>query len=269
MFRASFVYNSWVNLIFGHKDLLQRNHSPLSVLVHEKVFDLDNAEIYEPIMKTSISEELDKTKQSAQSYLDSAFDSYITKTTESFRSSIHDSNLAIKRRYDELLSDVLDISDRFGKGAEFEKTPRYQFINVSLGIFIPTLIKDYVVDPRNGLEHEFTACTEQEALKAYEIARLFIDYTSRYLNGSLIRELEVGFKKNPFQLDTGFDVRFGENTSKQTLKRFLFVYKENGADTGDYFLMDSRHQEYLNLVLALSIEKELDSQNLKNIFSRI
>jgi len=146
---------------------------------------------------------------------------------------------------------------------------KMEFIKDSLGIFIPTLIKDFVVDPRNDLEHAFKSCTEPEAIKACEIARLFIDCTSKYLCRSWIREVEIGFKTNPFVLDTGFDISFGENTSKQTLKRFLFVYSENGANTGDYYLMDSKHSEYLNLVLALSIEKELDVQNIKNIISKI
>jgi len=115
-----------MNLIFGHKDIPQRSHSTLDNLMRSKSFDLDKAETYKPFATLVDSEELNNEKESAQSYLDSALCSYNKKTTESFRACVHDANLAIKRRYDELLTDVLDISDRFDKGGQFEKIKRYE-----------------------------------------------------------------------------------------------------------------------------------------------
>ena len=258
-----------MNLTFGHKDLPQHKSSTLSNLINDKQFNLTEADLSEPAIQTAISETLDKSKESAQSYLEFALDCYKKHTKENYRTCIHNAGLAINRRYDELLSDVLDISHKFGKDGDLERVKKFEFITKSLGIFIPTLIKQYVVDPRNDLEHEFKASTKDESLKSYEIARLFVDYTSKYLEGGLIKSIEVGYMENPFQLGTGFVIRFGENTSKETKKRFLVTYKENAADTGNYFLMDSAHDEYLNLLLELCSTKELNKEAIKDILSKI
>jgi hypothetical protein len=253
-----------MNLIFGHGDLSYRKSPTLGGLIESKQFDLANASLSEPLIKTSISEKLDVTKEPAQSYLEFALDSYDKETPESYRTSIHNAALAINRRYDELLSDILDIGNDNFKGIK-----KFEFITDSLGIFIPTLIKEYVVDPRNDLEHEFKSSTKEEALKAYEIARLFIDYTSKYLDGGLIKEVQLGYEKDPVKLGNGFSIKFGQNTSKETKKRFLFVYREDGSDTGDFFLMDSTHDQYLNLLLELCSTKKLDMQVIKSILLKI
>jgi hypothetical protein len=47
-----------------------------------------------------------------------------------------------------------------------------------VGLGIPDIVRELVINPRNDVEHGYTVCTQQQAKQAFELCKLFLTATS-------------------------------------------------------------------------------------------
>lgn len=177
--------------------------------------------------------------------------------------------IGYKKRYNEILFDTLDLEYSLKNDTKFIGVKKFKFLNEDLGVFIPDLIKDFIVGPRTNIEHEFDYGTREDAIRAYELAKLFVDCTDKYTESGIVNGFSIDDKSNIINIGRGVKVSFGKNTDSQTKKRFIFTYYEDGINTGDYFILTSLHKEYLNLILELFGDKSIDTINIRRILSNI
>lgn len=249
-------------LIFGHKDLVHREHRSIAEMATAVSFDLTLCKFKIPSVRCLMGFEVAENKVSAKKYLKFSLENIQKNNESGFLDSITNSKRAIIRRYDEILSDCLSLQPT--------SKPKFKILTNELGIYIPGLIKDFVIDPRNIFEYEYGIPDNKTAQRAYEVARLFIDSTELVLS-DLIKSIEFGVFEHKFGRENmlrGFDIRFGKHTSKNG-NRFLITYEQDNGATGDYCLIDVDHKSYNNFIFLASkysrAGEDHDGQ-LKNLF---
>jgi len=236
-------------LTFGQKGLVYKQHKSVADLAASVSLDTSLCKLYRPLISISSGLTHETDKVSARKYLQLAGQSVSIDDEAEFLSSITNSKRAVHRRYDEILTDSLSL----------KPTNKFKFnilIN-DIGVYIPDLIKDFVIDPRNVFEHEFKMPGKKSAQGSYEVARLFLDSTE-LLVGNLIRSLELGVFETIVgdfkEMLKGLEVNFGKHTTKEG-NRFLVNYYDEGA-TGDYVIIDMDHNNYKELVfLAIKFSR--------------
>lgn len=231
--------------IFWDKDLIHNKYENLWLLLKIININLDNLIFKESII---ISSTHDTTKKYLSlQFLNWAIEDFNEKTEKWYNNSIQNSKKAIMKRAEEIIVDTL--------GLKLNNWRSITSILINdLQINVPSILKDFIIDPRNLLEHSFNLVDEKQSRIAYEIAELFLDSTEKYLHKDIfLNDVSLWNKedilwKEWYEINsyTGFDINF-----QQSKKEFLIIHINDWEVTGNYVIVNQDNIQYPDLMYCL------------------